>query len=281
MDEFALIQRYFADLTPLPSGAMSGVVLGIGDDAAILSSTGFDWAITTDTLLHGVHFDGRFSPQEIGWRSLAVNLSDVAAMGAKPHSFLLSLTLPQADEGWLQGFSEGLQQCALQHACALVGGNTARGALSIGITALGTLPKGKSLRRGTAKVGDQLCISGVLGVAAAALQGLDDWQHVARPQPQLALGQALLDVATSAMDVSDGLAGDLPHLLKDLGAQIDFLPLHPKLPAAEALASDDYHLLFTLPPDAALPVGCFRLGSITDTGHITGHWPLAHGYRHF
>lgn len=319
MDEFALIRRHFASLTP-PAGR--GVTLGIGDDAAILQPPpGHELLMTTDTLVAGRHFLLNTAAFDIGWKSLAVNLSDLAAMGAEPLWFLLALTLPTADDEWLSGFAAGLSQLAAQHGVALVGGDTTRGPMSITITAVGAAPAGTALRRSGARPGDHVCVTGTLGDAALALvRGgfvsgravdlrspcaqtmIDDADlraRLDRPTPRLAAGLALRGLAHAALDLSDGLAGDLQHVLaaSGVGAEIDVasLPMseafarqapdHDRL-ALQAAGGDDYELCVCL-PDAALAAAtaaCREAGTtLTVVGRITEgaglRWLAANGER--
>lgn len=287
MDEFALIRRYFAGLT----AASSGVVVGIGDDAALLTPTpDQQLAVTCDTLIEGRHFPVGTSAYDIGWKALAVNLSDLAAMGAQPRWFTLALSLPQADPGWLAEFSAGLRALADRHSVALVGGDTTRGSLSITITALGESPAGMALRRSGAQVGDCVCVTGTLGDAAAALALLDQGTRDAellmrlnRPEPRVGAGLALRTLAHAAIDLSDGLSGDLPHILEasGVGAEIDVdaLPasvaLRRRYPLRDArmryqlAGGDDYELCLCIPPDrldharARLDVPLHVVGRIT------------------
>ena len=279
LGEFGLIERYFKR-TPGPqtSDSKGQVVLGIGDDCALLSSTpGHHWAVSTDTLVEGRHFFANVDPVHLGHKALAVNLSDLAACGATPRCFTLGLTLPQVDEAWLEGFSRGLLGLADELDCTLVGGDTTQGPLTITITVMGEVPQGQALRRGGAQVGDDLWVSGTLGDARLGLDvllgkrqaspnALQYAQHrLECPTPRVALGVALRGVATSAIDLSDGLLGDLGHLLKssNLGAEIhtDWIegssqaisPLLQALAFQDRLSlvlsgGDDYELLFTVPP---------------------------------
>lgn len=265
MDEFALIRTYFAELTTVHRG----VVLGVGDDAALLRvPAGEELAVTTDTLVAGRHFSEDTPPEDIGWKSLAVNLSDLAAMGAKPRWFTLALTLRLADPSWLDGFARGLRALAEQSGIALVGGDTTQGPLSITITAMGTLPKGSALRRSGAKAGDLVCVTGTLGDAALALRMRDDEKLPAsmkrrldRPLPRNDAGLALRGVAHAVIDLSDGLAGDLAHILdaSKVGAEIraDHLPMSDEFralaPVEQRLAlqvagGDDYELCVCIAP---------------------------------
>lgn len=266
MDEFGLIRRYFERLTP----DADGVVLGIGDDCALLAPPpGTQLAITSDTLIAGRHFPLETAASDIGWKALAVNLSDLAAMGAAPFAFTLALSLPSADAAWLQAFASGLGDLAREAGIALVGGDTTRGALSITITALGSVPPGGALLRSGAAPGDWVCVTGTLGDAALALHQLQAGETPAvdlrarldRPRPRIAAGRGLRGLASAAIDLSDGLIGDLDHVLRasGTGATIDI----DRLPMSQAFASqvapgdrlrlqtaggDDYELCFIVPP---------------------------------
>jgi len=276
--EFELIRRYFvrpeggrsaAAPTPPPETA---VRLGIGDDCALLAPrAGFELAISTDMLVAGRHFLVDTGADALGWKSLAVNLSDLAAMGAQPLAFTLALALPEANPDWLEGFSRGLFECADRHGCTLIGGDTTRGPLNICITVLGEVPVQGGIRRDGARPGDDIWVSGNLGDAALGLRALraaaDDLTPqqrahavaaLERPQPRVALGIALRGIATAMLDLSDGLLGDLGHMLAasgQLGAVIDVdaLPLsfalrdrNRVLCLEAALAGgDDYELCFT------------------------------------
>lgn len=262
--EFDLIDRIRAR-----AAARDDVVLGIGDDAAILQlPPGKQLVVTTDTLNVGVHFPESTKAEDLGWKSLAVNLSDLAAMGALPAWCTLSLSLPESDPKWLDGFVDGFLQLASQHGIALVGGDTTRGPLSISVTAMGLVDNGGALRRGGAKVGDDVWVTGTLGDAAAALQSLFAGAAVdralrmrlERPTPRVAAGLRLVGLANSCIDVSDGLLADLGHIcgLSKAGAEIeiDRLPASPSLlrfkPAMrwpwQAAGGDDYELCFTAAP---------------------------------
>lgn len=274
MGEFDLIRRHFRrDDAP----AAPQVALGIGDDCALLQpAPGHQLAISTDMLVEGRHFFADVSPEALGHKALAVNLSDLAAMGARPLGFTLALSLPAADEAWLAGFARGLFALADAHACPLVGGDTTRGPLNICITVFGEVVPGRALRRDAAQPGDDIWVSGRTGEARLALEWLlgTPWARAAvgpelpadlrarleRPTPRLALGQALTGVAHAALDLSDGLTGDLGHILAASGVgadlQVNALPAAPALallPEAERLTcllsgGDDYELLFTAPP---------------------------------
>ena len=275
MDEFELIRRYFAELTP----PRPDVALGIGDDAALLAPPrGSEVVVTTDTLVGGRHFPDDTDPQAIGWKALAVNLSDLAAMGAEPRWFTLALTLRMVDPEWLSGFCSGLAAMAREVGVALVGGDTTQGALSITITAMGTVPSGKAIRRSGAKAGDAICVTGTLGDAALALrlgQGEAGGRGEARsadleklrtrlnrPAPRVAVGAALRDITHAAIDLSDGLAGDLSHILdaSGVGAEIrtNKLPMSPAFKnlsepedrlELQVSGGDDYELCVCLPPE--------------------------------
>jgi thiamine-monophosphate kinase len=274
MGEFELIRRHFQR----PGVALpEQVALGIGDDCALLQpAPGHQLAVSCDMLVEGRHFFAGMNPASLGHKSLAVNLSDLAAMGARPLGFTLALALPSANDAWLSAFAQGLFALADAHACPLVGGDTTRGPLNICITVLGELRPGQALRRGAAQPGDDLYLSGRTGEARLALELLlgTPWalQHTAagalprlrerleRPTPRVALGQALAGLAHAALDLSDGLAGDLGHLLQasGVGAHIELsrLPVAPDLqtlPQALQLdclvnGGDDYELLFTAAP---------------------------------
>jgi len=270
LSEFELIQNCFAEQAA--ASMHPDVRLGIGDDCAIISpAAGQDLLVTVDTLVAGVHFPDTLSPSQIAVRCLAVNLSDLAAMGAKPGWFTLALTLPEANEVWLREFSRGLFKLANQHGISLVGGDTTRGPLSITIQVQGYAPAGQALRRDGARPGDGIYVSGSVGDAGAGLGltlkgNVDESNFLVRrfisPSPRLALGQKLLDVASAAIDISDGLLADLGHILKrsQVGAtlQSDNVPVSNALLKAvgkeQALqlalsAGDDYELCFCVPAE--------------------------------
>ncbi len=230
MSEFDLIQRYFT--RPAPS-----VTLGVGDDAALLRvADGMELAVSTDMLVSGTHFFPDTDPYLLGHKTLAVNLSDLAAMGAQPRWATLSLSLPEADESWLQRFSEGFFDLADEHGVELIGGDTTRGPLNLCVTIMGEVPRGQALRRDGAKPGDDVWVSGTVGAAALGLAHLKGsialpgnariycLAALHQPQPRVALGLALRGIANSAIDISDGLFADLGHILESsqLGAEIDF-----------------------------------------------------------
>ncbi len=287
--EFDLIRTYFTR-----AGAAPGVVRGIGDDAALLAvPPGHELAVTTDTLVAGRHFPDDAAPFDIGWKALAVNLSDLAAMGAEARWLTLALTLPTADASFLAEFSRGFFALAGREGVTLVGGDTTRGPLSITVTAMGVLPAGSALRRDGAHAGDDLYVSGPLGDAGLGLRlVLGQWPdtlsdaHAAhvlarlnRPEPRLATGRALRGVASACLDISDGLAQDLGHLLvaSGVGAELalDRLPRSDALAAIDAgfadvlalTSGDDYELLFTAPAsarEAVTALGATCIGRITE-----------------
>jgi len=271
VNEFNLIEHYFTHLT----ATRSDTLLGINDDAAIVKVPPNNNLVTCmDTLVAGVHFPLDTSPFDIGYKALAVNLSDMAAMGATPCWLTLALTLPQAEESWLQAFSQGMKLLCDNYQLQLIGGDTTQGPLTVTVQVLGTLPKHLALQRSGAQTDDLIFVSGDL---AAAGIGLQICQHklqlpalvndyclarLHRPQPRITMGQALLTIAHSAIDISDGLSGDLQHILKqsNKGAivNVDQLPIYPALRdhfSAEKLyqlalaAGDDYELCFTVAPD--------------------------------
>ncbi len=269
ISEFALIKRYFSD----GMAARSDVLLGVGDDAALLiPAAGQSLALSLDTLVAGVHFPVTTSPENIGYKTLAVNLSDMAAMGAEPAWMLLGLTLPRVDEVWLQGFCHGLSQLAAEHRVALVGGDTTCGPLTISLQICGFVPAFQALRRDGAQAGDLIYVTGQLGDAGLGLQlalarceltlepSRRDYfiSRLERPTPRVAVGLALRGVATAAIDISDGLAGDLGHILTASGVgatlNVDALPVAAEVRALShewwrlpLTAGDDYELCFTLP----------------------------------
>lgn len=259
MAEFSIIDRYFK------TAASAQVDLGIGDDSAIVSPpVGEQLVICTDTLVAGRHFPLSTSAHAIGWKSVAVNLSDLAAMGATPHSILLALSLPQVDDAWLEDFSQGLFDCCAPYNVQLIGGDTTQSPhLTISVTALGWIPTAQGITRSGAQVGDYVVVSGQIGDAAFALQHLGHplQQRLDYPTPRCELGQSLRGLASSMIDISDGLAQDLGHILKASGVgatlSLNQLPLDPALQALApeqrwqyALAGgDDYELCFTISPD--------------------------------
>lgn len=256
---------------------------GIGDDAALIRPTS-SLAIATDVLISGVHFKPDDAAFDIGFKSLAVNLSDLAAMGATPLSVLLTLTLPTGDETWCHGFLDGFQTLAQAAQVDLIGGDTSQGPLAIGITALGALDSKHAFKRDGAQSGDLLCVSGTLGLAAWAFQDplsapLVAHQKLHRPGPQLKLAAKLSGTCRCAIDISDGLFADLNHILKasNKGAMLNWdqlpLPTGCALPTQDLIGfGDDYELLFTLPPEQVTPEFWSALQAIvpvTVIGHIT------------
>ena len=322
--EFELIQKYFArpELTE-PDGKTSSTLFGIGDDCALIEiPPGMQLAQSMDTLVEGVHFPKDAPPFALGYRALAVNLSDLAAMGAEPHSFTLGLTLPGVAPQWLSAFSDGLACLARQFSMPLIGGDTTRGPLTITIQIQGLVPSGKAMLRHQARPGDLICVTGTLGDAAGALpavlKGEDpesaDDIHLRQllnrywyPSPRILEGQWLRRKgATAALDISDGILGDLRHILKasDVGAEIDpgLVPislslkhtLNPSSALKTALTGgDDYELCFIVPRDiaATLPPRINDECKITCIGQITsesgalrdsrGSLITAKAYTHF
>ncbi len=267
MGEFDLIERYF-------TRAVRRNPLGVGDDCALLApAPGMQLAVSCDMLVEGRHFVAGADPRQLGHKALAVNLSDLAACGAEPLAFTLALALPRVDEAWLAPFAAGLLALADEHACELVGGDTTRGPLNVCITVFGQVPAGQALLRSGAQLGDDVYVSGTLGDARLALEASRGAvslpadalraarSRLAQPTPRVALGRALRRVATAAIDISDGLAGDLGHVLHQsrVGARIEVEALWPLLAApAGGLAADlrlecvlaggdDYELAFTAP----------------------------------
>jgi thiamine-monophosphate kinase len=292
LSEFELIARYF----DRPQAPDNVVKLGVGDDCALLAPPpGQTLAISTDMLVEGRHFFAGADPEKLGHKALAVNLSDLAAMGAKPMAFTLALSLPSADENWLAGFARGLFALADAEGIRLIGGDTTRGPLNLCITVMGSVPIDEALRRDAAKNGDDLWVSGTLGDARLALEVLQGKltltpallslaeERLHRPTPRCALGMALRGIAHAAIDVSDGLLGDLGHLLvrSQLGAEINAasLPAGPALSQQPAdrqtdymlNGGDDYELCFTAPPeqrDAVLSAAASVNTPITRIGRL-------------
>jgi thiamine-monophosphate kinase len=293
MGEFELIERYFK--RPARHAAV-----GIGDDCAVWTPRpGYQLAFSADMLVEGRHFLSTVSPRSLGHKALAVNLSDLAACGATPRAFLLSLSLPRADENWLSGFSQGLFALADANGCELIGGDTTQGPLNIAITVMGETPHGQSVLRSTAQTGDDIYVSGHLGDARLALEVFRGHLSVPQavfdlararletPTPRMALGTSLRGVATAMADVSDGLLGDLGHLLKasGVGAQLNLPALSQLMLTRHAWdcprewllrfvlsGGDDYELVFTAPPASQHAVKAAALGSgtpITRIGRIT------------
>jgi thiamine-monophosphate kinase len=319
ISEFELIARFFA---AQPS-RRADVLLGIGDDCALLQvPAGCSLAVTLDLLVAGVHFLPDTDPEGLGHKALAVNLSDLAAMGAEPAWVTLGLSLPQPDEGWLNAFCRGLFALADRYGVQLVGGDTTRGPLTITLQAHGFVPAAQALRRDGARPGDIICVTGTLGDAGLALAqmtgcsdgGLDPSgflrQRLERPSPRIAQGLDLRGLASAAIDVSDGLAQDLSHILErsKLGARlwVERLPRSPEAVAAADAATgialalsggDDYELCFTVPPARLAAVRaraagwdcrCTEIGVIEAAAGLRCQWEngtpytlSSQGYDHF
>ncbi len=313
--EFELIERYFARL----GATREDVRLGIGDDAALtLPRAGAELVLALDTIVAGRHFPADLAAKFVGHRALAVNLSDLAAMGAEPAWAMLGLTLPSVDPDWLAGFCSGFDALARRFNVALIGGDTTRGPLSATVAIAGQVPAGKALRRQGAQAGDDLWVSGTPGDAAAGLailQGRLAGQGRARdallhwfqlPEPRVALGLALRGIATACIDVSDGLAGDLAKLCaaSGVGAEVESreLPLSAGLCSVAGAAArlqfalgggDDYELLFTAPASqrprlGALEAGAVlhRIGVISEAAGVRvdgvpAERDAGHGFDHF
>ena len=299
LGEFDLIERFFKRKAPLAlnvpednalNSEANPIALGIGDDCALINpAPGHQLAVSTDMLVEGRHFFSDVNPEALGHKALAVNLSDLAAMGATPLGFTLALALPNErarDETWLAALARGLFALADAHACPLIGGDTTAGPLNLCITVFGQVPAGQALRRDGARAGDDIWVSGTLGDARLALGALrGEWalppdvlaaarERLERPTPRIALGRALRGIANAAADVSDGLAGDLGHILKasGVGAVIDGEDAAPLIAARADLSSagdpfdskrllkmvltggDDYELVFTAPSAARAAV---------------------------
>lgn len=300
LGEFDIIHKYFTHATQHPEQ----ILLSVGDDAAVVRApAGYDCAIAIDTLNAGVHFPLDTSPYDIGWKALAVNLSDMAAMGAIPAWFTLALSMPQTDAGWLEQFANGLFALAQQYQVDLIGGDTTRGPLSVTIQIGGWVHQQKYLTRSGAQAGDGIYVTGELGDAALALallksnqlQPTDDTamlNRLNRPVPRVLAGQQLVGLASACIDISDGLSADLGHILESsgVGARIKTaaIPMSTTLrqrsaSGAQALGyglfgGDDYELCFTVPPaaeaqllalSAALDCRITRIGEITGE---TGLW---------
>lgn len=293
MGEFDLIARYFD--RPVRRNA-----LGVGDDCALLQpAAGMQLAVSSDMLVEGRHFLSTVDPRRLGHKSLAVNLSDLAACGARPLAFTLSLALPRVDEAWLAEFAAGMLALADAHDCELVGGDTTRGPLCINITVFGEVPPGQALLRSGARAGDDLWVSGDLGDARLALEAFrgrlslpagafeSSRLRMEQPEPRVALGLALRGIASAAIDVSDGLLGDLGHILRrsGVGASVEAARAAERLAAARAglqldaawvnelvlAGGDDYELCFTAPADRrddVLAAGRAAATAVTRIGRI-------------
>jgi thiamine-monophosphate kinase len=307
LTEFSLIDKFFKKQTH----QNTEIHLGIGDDCALLSvPSGYELAITTDTMVENVHFFADANPTQLGHKLLAVNLSDLAAMGAKPFAVTLALTLPRANETWLSEFSAGFLKLAQRYSVDLIGGDTTKGALTLTVQAMGLVPNGQALKRSTAKVGDLIYMTGLLGEAGLGLkieQGYDcnDKNALSRfhqPIPQVELGLKLRGIASACIDISDGLASDLGHILRQshVGACLDW----EKLPLSDAVKSyikatndasmplisgDDYELCFTISPEFVhrVPENCTQIGVIETTAglRLTKFGQIetlnSKGYEHF
>ena len=288
--EFDLIARYF-------SRPARSAILGVGDDAALVeSSEGNQIVVSIDTLVSGTHFFPDTEPRAIGHKSLAVNLSDLAAMGARPRWVLLAITLPEVDEDWLSGFSDGFHDLAQHYGVELIGGDTTRGPLAVTVTAIGEVPAGMALRRDGAHQGDDIWVSGQIGSAALAIahlrgdvrlkgSGLEEClAKLNTPAPRIELGRELAGIANSAIDISDGLVADAGHIAQRSGVCLEIscsdiplvaeaMAMKDQPPARQAILAggDDYELLFTVPPDrsaqidtvsARLRLGLTRIGRV-------------------
>ncbi|OGT84934.1 MAG: thiamine-phosphate kinase [Gammaproteobacteria bacterium RIFCSPLOWO2_02_FULL_61_13] len=289
-DEYALIRRYFQNLT----ATRADVRRGIGDDAAVLAvPAGHELVVSTDTLINDVHFPAATLPADIGFKSMAVNLSDMAAMGAEPRWATLALTLPAAEPGFLEPFCAGFAESAQAHNVALVGGDLTRGPLSVTVQIMGTVPAGSALLRSGARPGDQIWVTGELGSAAlglAVLQGrhagnapgLDACvRRLNRPAPCVQVGLLLRGVATAAIDISDGLLTDLGHVLRasGVGARVELssIPMGvalSALPDASARwqyalgGGDDYELCYTVASGEAAGLASRLKASGCHASHI-------------
>lgn len=317
MDEFSLIHTYFESIPH----QRDDVIFGIGDDAACLQvPKGMQLLVSCDTLVADVHFLNSWDAYDIAYRAVMVNVSDIAAMGARPTWMLLALTLPNLDEPWLKRFSEGLADALGLYNIALIGGDTTRGPLTMTLTIHGLAAKGKALRRNGAQVGDKIYVSGELGAAALAVALLEEptinqadrsllMKKLLHPEPRINLGLLLSDFATAAIDISDGLSADLYHICEQsqVGACLewDSIPLHPlvkKYQGKQAIdfavsGGDDYELCFTVSPQneaqllqslAKAGLTCYPIGRIEKTLGLRAKMangecvPLQpKGYHHF
>lgn len=282
LTEFSLIDKFFKNTTR----QNAQIRLGIGDDCALLSiPNGYELAITTDTMVENVHFFANANPTQLGHKLLAVNLSDLAAMGAKPLAVTLALTLPKVDENWLKAFSTGFLNLAQKYNVDLIGGDTTKGALTLTVQAMGLVPAEKALKRSCAKEGDLIFMSGFLGDAGLGLKIMQGDKFNSenaltrfhQPMPRIETGLTLLDVANACIDISDGLVSDLGHILKQsgVGATIEFekLPLSNDVKnyiqqtgnwQMPLISGDDYELCFTVSPQNAnrVPQNCTQIGFI-------------------
>jgi len=316
MNEFELIDEILALLGDTTRG--DGISVGPGDDAAVLSTRADEQlVVTTDVLIEGTHFPFGSRSDLIGYRAIAVNLSDIAAMGADPRFLTVALTFDQIDDDWVGGFAKGIAFCASKYGVKIVGGNIARGALSVAVTAMGVVPTGQCLLRSTARVDDDIYVTGTIGAASAAVKDgvevpplelnelwsrrVDDMScRYFMPAPRVRMGSALRGIASAAIDISDGLMADLDHLTRSSGVgaeiELDRVPIWKLLDAEIAIdASDDYELLFTAPSteyerivELAEGVGTdvTRIGKVTagESLVVNGGVGLVDspkGYRHF
>lgn len=307
LSEFSLIDTFFKT----SASQNPEIHLGIGDDCALLSiPDGYELAITTDTMVEGVHFFPDANPAQLGHKLLAVNLSDLAAMGAKPLAVTLALTLPNVNEAWLSEFSKGFLNLARRYGVDLIGGDTTKGALTLTVQAMGLVPRGQSLKRSTAQVGDLIYITGLLGEAGLGLKIKQGYACHAEnaltrfhePLPRIEIGLELHGIASACIDISDGLVSDLGHILKQshVGACLEWekLPLSDDIKhylenTADTfmplIAGDDYELCFTVPAQYAhrIPENCTAIGIIEaesglrlkKSGYIETF--TAKGYEHF
>ncbi len=304
MNEFDIIEKYFKHLTDDDES----VICGVGDDAAVIDiPPGYELVTSVDTLVNGVHFFADVNPYDLGFKSLAVNLSDMAAMAADPRWITLSLTLPEGDRAWLAGFTEGFSELAKQYSISLVGGDISRGPLSVTVQIMGLIPSGVAIRRSGAQADDLIFVSGCLGSAGYALRHFDNKEKISetalnrllKPVPRVELGMALRGIASAAIDVSDGLSSDLTHILQmsNKGAVIELekIPMDQdliQLTGQESLwqtvlcAGDDYELCFTVPEDKQdelngktdeLDIELSCIGRVTETKEI--QWIFADGNR--
>jgi len=318
LNEFEIIEHFFKDAYPTSKGNLT---LGIGDDAAIINvAEETELVISTDTLVSGVHFFEDTAPEDIAYKALSVNLSDIAAMGALPRWLSLSLTLPNKDLDWLKKFSSSFNQLALEQSVVLIGGDLTKGPLSITVQIHGVSPKGQSLRRSGASVGDLIYVTGELGAAAYALKHIEESQlfpsptdkeikRLHRPDARIKTGLTLRDVASSCIDLSDGLIADLGHVLKasNVGAEIKLseIPYSASLKNLDKdlaielalTGGDDYELCFTLPkglPESVIkdlesicPIHCIgqinkevsKLSLLNDSDEL--YEIKSRAYRHF
>lgn len=284
VSEFGLIQRYFT--VPLISNPVN--TLSVGDDCALMTiPEGYELAVTVDTMVEGVHFFAGANPEQLGRKLLAVNLSDLAAMGAAPVSITLALTLSEVNESWLQSFSKGLLDLARDYSIDLVGGDTAKGPLTLSVQAMGIVPKEKALKRSTAKVGDIIFVTGIgLGDSGLGLKAEQGYQgkfsstvlkKFHTPEPRVEEGLKLREYASSCIDLSDGIASDLPHILE--GSSVGALLHWDSIPLSESVkeyirvtgdwqmplvAGEDYELCFTVAPQNidSINIECTKVGVV-------------------